>query len=1225
MEVSSPTIPFGDVVQRVTASIFTDLQQLLSLLHTISPETRTIKLVNFLADAKKKIFHLLVVKKWLGSNNTTGYFKSLQQLDFMIQNMNLQLNIMQDNLYRLHGELYGKRIRQINVNLGFDVLSSGTYPTFPLSVLTCGQLPLPNDPVLTLSGDQSSNTSSDIQQMKKDLGLFLQAKLLLHDSVPSTITCVEMKDGFLVMKQPYLYEVSLSLQDLRPDAAWLVLGCRILCSNHVLEFQHSASVREYDVAACEEEVYRCLDTLSGDDEAWRKMMSLETRLATVPATHASQTAHVTLNSLSDQESASRALTLTQIDRICTHAAEGVLLRILYTQFQDLKRSPLWVGKMEVDFQDVGPLAYLALRFGASPSVQGRYRYELQVLSLHQPVAVQTAPVSPTNSSSSASTLSITHSAPASQKTKLCARLMVLDDLSNLNLPTLNPATLDTEALTQLELDKWLTQYQDRSSARSATHRVRPSVLASEIDLDMSTVTEGVSSRQLLGDSLRTLARARVKTLAARIFMSQHWPEWSRAGLQVRMDLNLCSVTVRLSSVPSASLVLCVDTRESQWCYYGDSLTVFKSFHCAGLAELFLNEANNILSEQLMAGSLVSDQVQAEVDRALAISQSGVSTATSSSQPYVYLRPMATMEALFDGLIFIQSMQSSISTLGLHSVVTISRGQWVELLRACQGSRVVPEDLNLTPALVCELERWTMPRRHCVEDALRAYQSVLPSSTPYFDSSAVSVDSRDSSISVAKPVTSVSSTFQPSTVGADASSAELKPFLKRFLKTDGHDDNILVKKKVRRTTSVATSSSSLPTSAITTGSDTSSTTSALVNSLRVEQDVRLFLMVHVKPGAAAELAIHAILVSQPKTTGDISGNGFIILKTECLAASVPLVEGNIRSQMPSFIVAAARWKNHQSVPAFIDPSYLFPQSSTAAYTHLISPGACVVLQPHGVKMGSMELVAYADSSRGLKSRVSGSGLVVGSPELLQYVNFSSTCAELFKLLISFSTSSANSIIVEEETNSRTLVVSVSSSVSESESALPSTNRTENILSLLFHRLLSSELLHSSLQVQQIFSRPSFRRLCALSVFLAFLESHSYRVSECATEADARRIFDDADAESGSVLARLKLVHVNAQSVDQPVAILAVESLQLSDADKKPDSVSAPLQWNLHGFIQVTAIDAAPAGSETITLLFQDTGRKGFEDKVDSAALVSEKVYISLLLRLFALHKMFLDNQ
>lgn len=1312
MALSNPTIPFGDVVQRVASSIFNDLQQLLGLLHSIGPETRTLKLATFLADAKKKLYQLLIIKKWLASNNTTGYFKSLQQIDFIIQNTNLQFNMMQDNLFRLHGELYGKRVRSINVKLGYDVLSSGTYDMFPLSVLTCGQLPLPNDPVLHSEGTSHLTPDTSETKVRKDLEIYIRAKLLLHDPVPTTTSSAVVRDGVLFLKQTNLYEVAVTLQHLHPGAPWLVLGCRVLCTSHVSEFKNTASVRGYDVRACEEAVYTCLDELSGNDECWKTMMSLDTRLQSVPSASA-----VTPCDPADQNTNSvtaviaekkivSPLTLSQINRICTHAAEGVLLRILYTQLQDLKRSKLWTGRIEVDFQDVGPVAFVALRFCKS-SLTGQYRYELQVLSLHQPVQVGSGKSSesafgaipnshindgshsepiPSSSSSSAvrsatsnniSDTDTHESERSSHKTLLRARLLVLDDLGNLNLPNLNPATADTEGLVQLQIDRLLKEYQDRSATVTDIHRVRHSVLSSELNLDKYTVIEGVSSRCLLGDTLRLLARARIKVAAARVFMSPQWASWRQQGLELVMDLNTYSLTLRLSYAPATALVLHVDTRDGQWCYHEGHFAPFVSHHCVGLVDLFLTEANNILSDQLTSGTLVSEHVQAEVDRALALTH----TAETSTKPFVYLRPSATVDAVLSSLLFIHTLSQSVTATGVTQP-TLTRQQWTDLLKSAHGSKVTSGDINLCPAYVFQLESWNLPSSKSSQSdstsLLDQYRSLLPKSVPYFDSKSMSstapLSKPQSNQMLSAAATSSSSVVLPqpsattnlSTTESTAQPVELKPFLKRFLNLDGHDDNILMKKKVRKSTSVNPSGSTAGVSqrtldanqnnmSSTGGSSVGGTINNSNNHSSSSDDkewmqlsgsdASVLVLIHSSADFTT-VSVHCVLVTyqrpqlnssdQPAISTNIADSTqFTVLKTECLVNDIPSDEAAValRSQLPLLVAAAVQWKNQIFAPARVDLSLLLSPSPTSAYVHVTHPGVCVVLRPstvistHNSSVCALDLVGFVDVDRGFTTANStttqSTTLVPASTEVLRYIETKKDCKQAFKISLNF-TAPEYGTVLRDGVN----LVSVSVTQSESRDGTQE-SVTHVVLQLLFQRYLASTELYSSNALLKIFGQSSFRRLCVLSVFLSLLESHSNIIAACSSLEMVQNTFGASSSDSNPSVVRMKLCHVNAQNIDQPVAVLALESLCPTCTDPRAT------EWNLHGFIQVT-VNATTSvnpgittsnnnsGSESIKLHFQDAGRHGFEDTVDATALVSEKMLNTLLQRLLTLHQLFFEH-
>jgi hypothetical protein len=377
-------IPFGDVVQKVSFSLFSELNQLLTILRPLTPELRTIRLYQFICEAKKKLYQLLILRRWLSSNNTISYFKSLYNFENDFTMLNNKLNEIQDGLYFIHRDLYFNRSHSLDIVTAKDILLTGTYNFLPIAIFSSSKLPIPENLLNTHLG-----------KLKNDLNIFIRSKLYLNDSIPNNLNNVTIQDGILTITQPFLYELHLSLQTLTLESEWKILKLSLLCKNHEYEYSCYPEI-EYDIKQYEKDVITVLQELSGESKCWKDMLDNSNRLISVTSSSSSSSSitdvpptiivsssssnnhNVTIDSSQSESKTSsqdhsnkksennldnsKKFNLQLIDNICTHAASAVILRILYMQSIELKRTKLWMENIESDFQDFGELSYFSIRF-----------------------------------------------------------------------------------------------------------------------------------------------------------------------------------------------------------------------------------------------------------------------------------------------------------------------------------------------------------------------------------------------------------------------------------------------------------------------------------------------------------------------------------------------------------------------------------------------------------------------------------------------------------------------------------------------------------------------------------------------------------------------------------------------------------------------------------------------------------------------------------------------
>lgn len=361
-------LPFGDVIQKVSLTLFTDLNKLLNILKPLSPELRTIRLHTYVTDAKRKLQLLLLIKRWLSLPDTIPYFKSISKLSASLHALDNINNEVQDGLYFAHRDLFSMRVRSINVDLAYNIMGTRTYPSLPLSIFTQGRMPIPGH--LYNSSDINEKQNNQ-DKLKHDLSLFIKAKIYLSDPIPLAfdVNHVTVQNGEICLTRPNLYLIILSLQYLHESSPWKIIKYKCLVqslpSSTLSSSSSSQVIKQY-----ESDVVRILTSLSQEEQAWQVMMSEENRLTKHISADQEISSNTNINmeapttsDTSNLSSSTAQLNLSRINYICTHATEAVILRHLYRQLQALKCeiSSIVGSAIEIDFQDISLLSYLILR------------------------------------------------------------------------------------------------------------------------------------------------------------------------------------------------------------------------------------------------------------------------------------------------------------------------------------------------------------------------------------------------------------------------------------------------------------------------------------------------------------------------------------------------------------------------------------------------------------------------------------------------------------------------------------------------------------------------------------------------------------------------------------------------------------------------------------------------------------------------------------------------
>ena len=328
-------IIFGDIMQKVSLTLFTDLNKLLIILKPLSPELRSIRLNAYVTDSKRKLTQLLLIRRWLSLSNTIPYFNSITTVANNLNSLDNINNEIQDGLYFTHRDLFSMRVRSININLAYNIINTKTYPYLPQSIFTHGHMPTPTTelpPLVDYSDiDDKKIKQKQQQDLLNDLTLYIKAKVYLYDHIPAIFTTynnnthnnnihthnnthththttnsIHISSGIIRLTRPNLYLIELSLQYLHESSPWKVIRYQCLVqstdTNNSSTYNSSSDANDTHTSSSsqfikqyESSVVRILTLLSQEERAWQEMMSEDNRLIKPNTTTTSYTTSSSTN------------------------------------------------------------------------------------------------------------------------------------------------------------------------------------------------------------------------------------------------------------------------------------------------------------------------------------------------------------------------------------------------------------------------------------------------------------------------------------------------------------------------------------------------------------------------------------------------------------------------------------------------------------------------------------------------------------------------------------------------------------------------------------------------------------------------------------------------------------------------------------------------------------------------------------------------------------------
>ena len=204
-------IKLGDAIKRITFKIYWELKELLISFNNTEADLKTVALRRFVALSKKRLAQLLAVIRWLGRGNVVDLFRSLEQFDRSILEVNNLYACGLDNMFFLHQGLYSMRTMKHEAAIAFNMGALGTYPLLPSAIFSGGMKNFPKEIVA--------------EELIHSLDLYIRMKLALREIIPiNSYLSFSLENGILTITNQYYYKLYLTLFTLSIDSRWKVLG-----------------------------------------------------------------------------------------------------------------------------------------------------------------------------------------------------------------------------------------------------------------------------------------------------------------------------------------------------------------------------------------------------------------------------------------------------------------------------------------------------------------------------------------------------------------------------------------------------------------------------------------------------------------------------------------------------------------------------------------------------------------------------------------------------------------------------------------------------------------------------------------------------------------------------------------------------------------------------------------------------------------------------------------
>ncbi|KAK1225258.1 mediator complex subunit [Marasmius sp. AFHP31] len=210
--VSDGQVPLGELLSRVTQSIYAELSEMTETLPNSSDAARKRMLADWVVRTKKQVVKLYAVVKWARDADTV---QKCMNITAFLMDQNRQFEDALVGLNYARESLDPARLRNHDLLTSLDVLTTGSYRRLPTAIKKSIILPTP------LTDAQVIKTLNDIQDA-------IRYRLRLREIIPIEMSRYRIADGRVFFTAPNLFETSLCLSGAQQHDGWFFVDVEFL-------------------------------------------------------------------------------------------------------------------------------------------------------------------------------------------------------------------------------------------------------------------------------------------------------------------------------------------------------------------------------------------------------------------------------------------------------------------------------------------------------------------------------------------------------------------------------------------------------------------------------------------------------------------------------------------------------------------------------------------------------------------------------------------------------------------------------------------------------------------------------------------------------------------------------------------------------------------------------------------------------------------------------------
>ncbi|KAJ8076986.1 mediator complex subunit [Marasmius tenuissimus] len=205
-------VPLGELLSRVTQSIYAELSEMTETLPNSSDAARKRMLADWVVRTKKQVVKLYAVVKWARDADTV---QKCMNITAFLMDQNRQFEEALVGLNYARESLDPSRLRNHDLLTSLDVLTTGSYRRLPTAIKKSIILPTP------LTDAQVIKTLNDIQDA-------IRYRLRLREIIPIEMSQYRIADGRVFFTAPNLFETSLCLSGAQQHDGWFFVDVEFM-------------------------------------------------------------------------------------------------------------------------------------------------------------------------------------------------------------------------------------------------------------------------------------------------------------------------------------------------------------------------------------------------------------------------------------------------------------------------------------------------------------------------------------------------------------------------------------------------------------------------------------------------------------------------------------------------------------------------------------------------------------------------------------------------------------------------------------------------------------------------------------------------------------------------------------------------------------------------------------------------------------------------------------